>query len=67
MLVGRAVGAGDDPSSHADSKAAASKHTQPSPIHIIGRMDCPNTLPTGDVNANCCLLFSLAAKPVDLS
>ena len=65
MLVGRSVGAGDDPSSHADSKAAASKHT--SPIHIIGRMDCPNTLPTGDVNANCCLLFSLAAKPGDPS
>ena len=47
---GRTVGVVVGPSSHADSNAAASKHS--SPTHTIRHANLPNTLLTRKVNAN---------------
>ena len=57
--AGSAVGVAVGPSSHADSKAAASKHN--SPTHAVRRTDSLTTPPTREVTANC-LLLGLAAK-----
>ena len=48
---GRTVGVVVGPSSHADSNAAASKHS--SPTHTIRHANLPNTPLTRKVNANC--------------
>ena len=61
---GRAVGVVVGSSSHADSKAAASKHS--SPTHDIRRTDFLTTPPTRRVTANCCHFLVSPQSPSTL-